>query len=206
MNDEQNTETALNHEGEGGKSTKTGTNPSKGGKGAPTKTQSFRLTDETNESFRALAKEIGGNPEETLRKLVEVYTLEARKQEGFMVGRRGEVERIENSTRSILSSFVALLDEMGDLENNVAMRYEKEIKLATENTLKAIDERDALQKELESTKRDLHNTQVELKSVKAHVKQLEADAKNVDITQALTKALEQLQAVPSTPDVDDKAK
>ena len=52
------------------------------------KPKSFRLNDETNEKFKEIAMEIGGNQQETLTQLIEAYELQkgklALKVEGQM--------------------------------------------------------------------------------------------------------------------------
>lgn len=204
MKDIQNEEKSISHGGEMEESSEKEAIQPKEGKSKSMKTASFRLTDETHAIFKQIAKEIGGNPQETLSKLIDTYLFQASKQEGFMIGRRDEIERVERYSNCILSSFVALIDELGSLEDTVRVQFEQELKLASSNTLKAISERDALQTELESVKKELHNTKTELQAIKFQVKQLEADAKNHDITQALTEALKQLKATPSSTDEEDK--
>ncbi len=170
----------------------------------PLKATSFRLSEETTATFKAISNEIGGNPQETLSKLIEVYKLQAGKALTLDEGRKSEmIERVERYTGGILSCFTGLIEEITTLEETLRVQYAEEIKNSKEQYAFLEELSARTDQENQDLKKQVENLTQELETAKVENERLRAEAQNVDLTQALTKALERMGATVPQPTAPD---
>ncbi|MFI3255458.1 MAG: hypothetical protein R3Y63_14155 [Eubacteriales bacterium] len=173
----------------------------------PLKATSFRLSEETTATFKAISNEIGGNPQETLSKLIEVYKLQANKAHSLDSGRKSEIERVERYTGGIISSFIGLVEELTTMEDSLRGQYSEEITQANEKATTLQELLENSDKKNEALQNEVKTLTEELMQSKEEIERLKVEAQNVVLTQALTQALERMGAtVPATEQVNKPVK
>lgn len=160
----------------------------------PLKATSFRLSEETTATFKAISNEIGGNPQETLSKLIEVYKLQANKVHTLNSGRKSEIERVERYAGGIVSLFIGLVEELATMEDSLRRQYSEEIKQGEESYNILVGLMECLEEENESLKKQVNSLTKELQDNNEEVERLKTEVQNVALTQALTQALERMGA------------
>ena len=88
--------------------------------------KSFRLTEETSNKFKEIAQSIGGNQQETLAKLIEVYEFQAGKN--IVQNKREEIERFEGYATSLTRMYMDAIEEANDARVIVRSEFEALLK------------------------------------------------------------------------------
>ena len=88
--------------------------------------KSFRLTEETSNKFKEIAQSIGGNQQETLAKLIEVYEFQAGKN--VVQNKREEIERFEGYATSLTRMYMDAIEEANDARVIVRSEFEALLK------------------------------------------------------------------------------
>lgn len=91
-----------------------------------TTTRSFRITDTTAEKFKEIAGEIGGNQQQALAKLIEVYEMQQGK--ALLVDKRGDIETFENYINAVTRMYMQALEENQNVNTLVRTEFEAQLK------------------------------------------------------------------------------
>lgn len=176
------------------------------------KPTSFRITEDTNEKFKLIAKEIGGNQQQTLSKLIEVYEFQAGKE--ILSEQKANIEKFESYITLIGRMYMDSLEHNQNITETVKATFEADLKskdkvilglqekcecavtkeqdaklqeeIATQNLKQALEEIAKLSEELEKQKKE-------------HAKQMQAleETKNgyVELCTSLNKQLVEVEPV-----------
>lgn len=90
------------------------------------KPRSFRLSEETSERLRELGKELGGNQEEVLAQLIQVFEME--KGKSLIPDRKKEISDFQNYTELLTKMFMHSLEDYAVLEEKILLQYEDKLR------------------------------------------------------------------------------
>ena len=90
------------------------------------KPTSFRITDETAEKFKLIAKEIGGNQQQTLSKLIESYEFQSGKE--ILTEKRADIEKFESFVTLITRMYMDSLEQNQNITETVKADFEASLK------------------------------------------------------------------------------
>lgn len=94
--------------------------------GKETKPRSFRIDDATAEKFKEIAASIGGNQQEALVKLIEVYEFQAGKA-GF-VEKKADITRFEKHVNVLMRMYMDGIEENQSLNETIRADYDALLK------------------------------------------------------------------------------
>lgn len=89
------------------------------------KTRSLRLSDETVERLKAMAKEISGNNEDVLVQLFQTFEMEQGKE--ILPDRSKEIADFESYIGMIRKMYIHSLEDYSNLEEKVLLKYEDKL-------------------------------------------------------------------------------
>lgn len=90
-----------------------------------TKARSFRVSDQTAESFKEIAVQIGGNQEETLSQLIKVYEMQKSKE--ILPERREDIAKFESYANMLVRLYLLSLEEGADAKELAKSDYEAQL-------------------------------------------------------------------------------
>lgn len=123
-----------------------------------TQPKAFRITEETAEKFKEIAQSLGGNQQQTLAKLIEVYEMETGKES--MPEMKESIETFEEYVRAATNMYLQALETNQNMRALVRAEFESLLKSKDQtieelqNRVKKAEERSqtATTKELELKK------------------------------------------------------
>jgi len=95
-----------------------------------TKARSFRVSDQTAESFKEIAIQIGGNQDETLSQLIKVYEMQKSKE--VLPERREDIAKFENYANMLVRLYLLSLEEGADAKEFAKSDYETQLRTKDE--------------------------------------------------------------------------
>lgn len=148
----------------------------------------FRLTSETQQRFREICKELGGNQQEAMAALIETYEYEAGKQ--ALPEQQVNIETFEGYLRAASQMYRQLLENLQGMRTVIRTEYEEELKskdsLITDLHKKLTE---AEQKEAEAVSRLQENIAASEKQNRAYEEQLAIfENKNAELTKTLSES------------------
>lgn len=90
--------------------------------GKELKPKSFRIDDETAEKFKDISNRIGGNQQEALAKLIEVFEFQSGK--AVLVERKTDIEQFEKYVTAITRMFMGILEDNQNITDTVRTEFE----------------------------------------------------------------------------------
>lgn len=138
------------------------------------KPKSFRIDDLTAEQFRKIAEETGGNQQQTLARLIDIYEMQKNKEE--LPEKRAEIDQMDEYLNAIrLKYFNSLADNVHQetiVREKLAARMEKQdaeisemkqkIQEAEQARKAAAEELKALTEKNSQTQKELENAKIQL--------------------------------------------
>ena len=164
--------------------------------GKELKPKSFRIDEETAEKFKEIANSIGGNQQEALAKLIEVYEMQAGKV--ILVDRKGDIEQFESYMSAITRMYMGSLEDGQNARETARMEFDallkskdtviqslqEELEKAKEQKAAAVaeskskfDECSRLESEIAAAKEQMKNLQAVI-SDKEHLNEVLTDSCN----------------------------
>lgn len=109
------------------------------------KPKSFRIDDETAEKFKEISSSIGGNQQETLAKLIEVYEFQSGK--AVLTEKKADIEQFERYVTAITRMFMGSLDDNRNMQETVRTEFDAQLK-SKDTTIRSLqDDNKALKDE-----------------------------------------------------------
>lgn len=102
------------------------------------KVKSFRISDEMHEKFKEIAKEIGGNQQQTLSKLVEAYNFQRGK--AILTEKKSDIEQFENYVSCLTTMYMRSLEDNKNINATVQIQFEDLLK-SKDETIKDLQAR-----------------------------------------------------------------
>lgn len=87
---------------------------------------SLRITEETQEKFRQIARNIGGNQQETMAKLIEAYEFQAGK--AVLTDKRSDIEQFERYVNALTRMYMGSLEDNQNITQTVRADYDAQLK------------------------------------------------------------------------------
>lgn len=94
--------------------------------GKELKPKSFRIDDETAEKFKEISNTIGGNQQETLAKLIEVFEFQSGK--AILTERKADIEQFERYVNAITRMFMGSLEDNQNIMETVRTEFDALLK------------------------------------------------------------------------------
>lgn len=120
--------------------------------GKELKPRSFRINDETMEKFKVIAASLGGNQQEVMAKLIEVFELQSSKS--AMPDKSAEIEQFERYITAISRMYMANLEDNQNITKTVQAEFDALLR-SKDTTIQDLQEQLTVAKQLkeESLKR-----------------------------------------------------
>ena len=133
------------------------------------KPKSFRIDDLTAERFRKIAEETGGNQQQTLARLIDIY--ETQKSQEELPQKRADIDQMDEYLQAIRLKY------LGILADNVHQEEIMKAKLAAKME-KQDAEIEALKKQVQDTKQASESMAGEMKKAAEKLSQTQAELQN----------------------------
>ena len=113
--------------------------------GKELKPKSFRITDETAEKLKEIAATIGGNQQEVLAKLIEIYELQTSKN--VLPDKSAEIEQFERYITAISRMYMANLEDNQNITKTVQAEFDALLR-SKDTTIQDLQEQLTVAKQL----------------------------------------------------------
>lgn len=146
------------------------------------KPRSFRIDDSTMETFKEVAKEIGGNQQTVLSKLIEVYQFQ--KGKTVMGSKGADIEKFEQYITIITKMYMNSIQENANMSDTIYGQFEAQL-LSKDETI--IDLQKQLKEALASKKEsdvELVHSEEKILKIQEHSSTLESELNDLRETHA----------------------
>lgn len=133
------------------------------------KPKSFRIDDLTAERFRKIAEETGGNQQQTLARLIDIY--ETQKSQEELPQKRADIDQMDEYLQAIRLKY------LGILADNVHQEEIMKAKLAARME-KQDTEMEALKKQIQEAKQSKESMAREMKKITEKLNQITEELQN----------------------------
>lgn len=141
-------------------------------KASSTLPRSFRVTEETLNKFREIAGEVGGNQEQTLARLIEVYEMQGAKNAPN--ANMEEIDIFQGLQARLTDIYISALNTASDAKEAVRGEF-KALIVSKERTIESLKDRIEL---LEKTNGNIQKDYLAIKKAVEEIKKSESEALN----------------------------
>lgn len=119
------------------------------------KPTSFRITEETSEKFKIISKEIGGNQQLALTKLIEAYELQQAKN--VLTEKKDDIEQFERYISCLTRMYMTNLEDYKNVKELIRTEFDNELK-SKDKIIQDLQEKLELLQQTEKKAKETSNT------------------------------------------------